>query len=369
MAWRTAAMIALSGAVLVGAARGGLRGEPLRIWMENAAAAVPGAVDGMSAVELTAAERREIERLGARRGGPGDGGGATVADLFLIQIEFVDSACPSGSCPEPCNVVLMAWTETAPEPGGVRISVDGSLLGTLPGLPPNQIPGINGVNILNVPAGEHTFAIEATDNGSTDSTTITVLDSQPFGNPQDIQCRSGDIDGGGTCGLIVSFENPGPAPGAYGVFLDDRFVGEIDGEIAELSVAGVMPGEHCVTLLAVEEVSSEVTYRGCMVESCCTITCTSYVPGSCDGSVPPNLTTGIFGLNYLFLNGQTPPCLAACDANSDGSFNVTDATYLFNYLFLNGPAPRGWIGGEPTCVPARSEDDCRTPPAFCASGG
>ena len=64
-----------------------------------------------------------------------------------------------------------------------------------------------------------------------------------------------------------------------------------------------------------------------------------FVRGDCNADGNRNLTDGVFMLNYLFLQGPVPTCLAACDANGDGDLNITAAVFLLNYLFLAGPTP------------------------------
>ena len=68
-----------------------------------------------------------------------------------------------------------------------------------------------------------------------------------------------------------------------------------------------------------------------------------FVRGDCngDGNVRGVVTDAVVMLNFNFLGGVTPPCLAACDANGDGQFrgSVTDAVYLLNFNFLGGPPP------------------------------
>jgi hypothetical protein len=53
----------------------------------------------------------------------------------------------------------------------------------------------------------------------------------------------------------------------------------------------------------------------------------------------PNITDGIFVLNYLFLGGPEPSCKEAADADNKGGINITDGIYILNYLFQGGPAP------------------------------
>jgi hypothetical protein len=69
----------------------------------------------------------------------------------------------------------------------------------------------------------------------------------------------------------------------------------------------------------------------------------SFVRGDCnnDGVVSGNVSDAAFLLNFNFLGGPKPACLAACDTNGNGTVlgRIEDAIYLFNYSFLGGPAP------------------------------
>lgn len=56
-----------------------------------------------------------------------------------------------------------------------------------------------------------------------------------------------------------------------------------------------------------------------------------------DGKV--NIGDAVYQINYAFLFGPRPPCMAQADANGDGKFNVGDAVFLINYIFRGGPAP------------------------------
>ena len=57
-----------------------------------------------------------------------------------------------------------------------------------------------------------------------------------------------------------------------------------------------------------------------------------------DGNV--NLPDAQFTLNWLFLGGPDPGCMASADANADGQVNLPDAQYTLNFLFLGGPQPK-----------------------------
>lgn len=75
-----------------------------------------------------------------------------------------------------------------------------------------------------------------------------------------------------------------------------------------------------------------------------------FVRGDCDGdgAVAGVVTDAIFILNFNFLGGTSPGCLAACDADGDGEAQgvVTDAVFLLNFNFLGGLAP---LAPFPSC--------------------
>lgn len=82
-----------------------------------------------------------------------------------------------------------------------------------------------------------------------------------------------------------------------------------------------------------------------------------FLRGDCfnDGAV--NITDAVTVL--LASAGQTsvPPCGAACDVDGDGTLNVADGVFLLNYLFLDGPTPPAPFPG---CGAAASPLPCNT---------
>jgi YVTN family beta-propeller protein len=64
-----------------------------------------------------------------------------------------------------------------------------------------------------------------------------------------------------------------------------------------------------------------------------------FLRGNCNGDSEIDISDGVFALLALFLEGNPPPCAAACNANADGIFNVTDAVHILNFLFLSGAPP------------------------------
>ena len=93
-----------------------------------------------------------------------------------------------------------------------------------------------------------------------------------------------------------------------------------------------------------------------------------FTRGDCngDGRVEAETTDAVFLLNYNFLSGPAPSCLAACDADGDGRVDgqLTDALYLLNFSFLSGPAP---VAPFPDCGLGNEQDaalGCDTHPCM-----
>jgi hypothetical protein len=95
--------------------------------------------------------------------------------------------------------------------------------------------------------------------------------------------------------------------------------------------------------------------------------------GDCDGDgqVRGVVTDAVYLLNFNFLGGTRPECLAACDSNGDGDVIgvVTDAVYLLTFNFLGGPPPGAPF---PECGAGTAADEalgCESAPASCTAGG
>ncbi len=84
-------------------------------------------------------------------------------------------------------------------------------------------------------------------------------------------------------------------------------------------------------------------------------------------SASVNILDGVFLLDYLFANGQAPPCLDAADANNDGRLNIVDPITIFQMVFGNAavtiPAPFDSFGRD-----TGSSLGCATPPESVGCG-
>lgn len=88
---------------------------------------------------------------------------------------------------------------------------------------------------------------------------------------------------------------------------------------------------------------------------------TRFQRGNVDGVGELNVADAVFGLNYLFISGDQPPCRAALDTNADGGTNVTDMVHILNHLFLGGAPP---AGDYPDCE-VGDPVDCETGHDLC----
>jgi len=69
-------------------------------------------------------------------------------------------------------------------------------------------------------------------------------------------------------------------------------------------------------------------------------------------------------LGYLFIGGEVPGCLDACDANDDGALDLGDAVLFLSHLFTGGIAPAEPFencGTDPTA----DTISCETSPTGC----
>jgi hypothetical protein len=158
----------------------------------------------------------------------------------------------------------------------------------------------------------------------------------------------------------------------------DRFIVTKDGVVVAAVPATqtsielpCMPGRYCVQCVLPDGTLT--------APKCCEVTAAdcggkpNIVRGDCDGdgSACTSVNDAVLNLNFNFLGGRRPPCLAACDTDGDGIVRgtVNDAIYDLNHCFLGGrppPAP------YPDCGPCTDLDiitGCEVPPAVCNQGG
>ncbi len=100
------------------------------------------------------------------------------------------------------------------------------------------------------------------------------------------------------------------------------------------------------TAAAANEASEQVRFNGVTLTRSQLVVMDSGEPdetplyrGDCNQDLSVDLSDGIFDLNFLFVSGEPPTCVEACEVNGDGQNDLSDPVYLLNYLFISGPAP------------------------------
>ncbi len=89
-----------------------------------------------------------------------------------------------------------------------------------------------------------------------------------------------------------------------------------------------------------------------------------FIRGDANGDGNIAILDAINSLQFLFVQGATPPCLDALDIDDDGSLAIIDPILLLHFLFLSGPAPADPF---PACGmdPTADSLDCAIPPTIC----
>lgn len=79
-----------------------------------------------------------------------------------------------------------------------------------------------------------------------------------------------------------------------------------------------------------------------------------FVRGDANGDGNADISDAVSILDYLFVFGAEPACLASADVSFDGQVDIADAVNLLIYLFQFGPAPAAPF---PTCAPSPAPSD------------
>ncbi len=142
-----------------------------------------------------------------------------------------------------------------------------------------------------------------------------------------------DLDGGGAIAV----------DGAGDVLVTGRFRGRVDFGGGPLTSAG----SRDIFVAKFATVDPKPNFRR----------------GDCNDDGNLNISDAVCTLEWLFLGGATPGCVAATNTNGDDAADITDATYLLNHLFAGGPAPaQPFPDCGPGMLPADEELGCANPP-------
>jgi len=64
-----------------------------------------------------------------------------------------------------------------------------------------------------------------------------------------------------------------------------------------------------------------------------------FIRGDSNGDGGVDISDDIYSLDFLFLGGNQPACLSACDLNFDEKLDLSDPIYGLDFKFLGGPPP------------------------------
>ncbi len=280
---------------------------------------------------------------------------APPGGIQVCQFGFGDDA--------GANALRLQWTNLG-DYESINLTIDGEQRGAFDGAA--QLGAVS-----NVTVGQHTVGLQGVCNGvPTDvaETTVTVLAATPHATPiaDGILCEWTADRGDGISSTAVSWEIQDPSVFADLFIVDVNgnggYLGSIPGTTNAVSVSNTAPDDVIFIQFFAR------TQGGCYGSDqiACEPPGNLYIPGNCNGiGVAPQITSAIFGLNWLFADGDTPPCLAACDHDGDGGVAINDMISILNFLFVDGaPAPAGWVDGEPRCLSAPIAA-CATPNPNC----
>jgi hypothetical protein len=341
-------------------------------------------------IEVSRAETAWVLRhLGAKRQARGDGGGASVENLFAMQARYRNSNCPfipEGGA-EPANVIFLFWDNPSANPLGVDVFLDGSLLTTVQDNPQN--PAQTVFPIAGIEGGVHVFRVEEGNEGTSAEVEIEIFDTQPMADARDLTVEEGPTavaEGGAeSCALVASWKNLCPAPDTYAVIISGQpvdpdpndgvtpapiraTIDPIQSYYTLLNVGGAPDGDYSAQIVAFLEPpeTPNVLYRGCFVSSgdpvafdCDPAPCTTPPSGLTmwQFEYSPNSAVLVYVLGEAPYSGGLNVYFDGVlfDPDADGISIPTDpAQGLPDGLIIDGPAGMLRVGLQGACGPGET---------------
>jgi hypothetical protein len=270
-------------------------------------------------------------------------------NLLLCQIAYD---------PAEGNAVQAVWQNgEVPYPAGINVLRDGTQLNEEP-----LAGDTTGVFFGLLAPGEHSFGIQGDCGPPSGASTITegtftTLAATPHANPVsgEISCSFNAELGETTA--TWTHADPSAFIDVY-VFADPDliFVTTIAGESTGVTIQGTTTPDQVLVLqffAGIDGACYGSELLGCVFPG---PPGNQLIRGVCNGvGGTPQITSAIFGLGFLFLGTEAPPCREACDVDGNGSVDITDMIFILSFLFSGGPAPPTWDGLTPTCERAPAE--------------
>ena len=173
-------------------------------------------------------------------------------------------------------------------------------------------------------------------------------------------CARTPQDGGWTCGYLMNVITGAMVePDLYNLIRGDY---TIDEDAEENTTTDI---EYCGTLgspmvsVALISGGSDLTPDQ-EIGTVSIVGATPFLRGDCNDSGDVLLTDAIVMISALFEGGSTVDCDAACDANADGMFSMTDALFTLEFIFTEGPEPAAPFGLVDGCgvFDGQTPEDC-----------
>ena len=315
------------GISLIGYSRGGLM--VLRVAELKATKTQPVTIDKVIVMAAAPGELGEADQW--VEGGATDPDDATTMDTYLVpeKLETID--------PSTTEFFLLAANNDQP-----------------PDNPHN--------NLVDLVSTAHNRLVNR--SGTPVPSTLKIYDDWEYGPPDD---PSGHF-------VFESVEDGGQRlrtqPGYYWldvirhlkgqeVTTDNSLIGDSSDGGVELSVEICDDGEDND-----EDGDTDCADGNCADDPSCAVDVGPFIRGDCDGNgtVGRSPTEAVVLLSFAFRGGDEPPCLAACDAEANGSLGITDALRILRHSFLGLGTPDPPF---PDCVASNMKSDlvlgCKTP--------
>jgi len=222
---------------------------------------------------------------------------------------------------------LVTWVNAANDYDEITVSVDGTVIATLPG-------NATSAPLTGLSIGSSNICVEATrfglDSGPACCTFTCPGPPTPMA-PTNLVCEVADQ---ATCTIALSWANP-MNYSSIEIQFNGTTLTTVAGSLTATNVTlptGSNSGDIC--LIGFTECGDAST------PTCCEVECqTPFDRGDCniDGFV--DIADGIYIMRFLFQGFPPSICMNACDHNGDGTVDVSDTVYIITYIFMNGTPP------------------------------
>ncbi len=237
----------------------------------------------------------------------------------MLIIKYALFTCPTNlACSAAGQTVTVTWKNQS--------QYDTLTLSGLPGGDISVDPAAETFVAEGVPCGPYNLELTAAGGGQecTIGPCAVTVDLPP---PENVACTLNLND------ATVTWTNAGLYEQIV-VTVDGEEAATLAGDATECTVEDLGPGEHTICVV--------VSDSGCELDPVC---CDPLdVPmlirrGDANNDGGTDVSDAIWVLQYLFNQGDEPPCMDAADSNDDGKIDLADGTNILFTLFASGTIP------------------------------